>query len=53
MRKGQDLFPVYAYDTLLGILDTRRLNEALTWHRLRQKTRRELARPAAEKPSGE
>ena len=51
VRSGHDLFPVFANGVLVGTIDSRRMNEALTWHRLRQKIRHDLAHPA-DKPSG-
>lgn len=52
LRSGHDLFPVFANGVLVGTIDSRRLNESLAWHRLRQKTCRDLSgKPSREQPA--
>ncbi len=50
VRSGHDLFPVFANGVLIGIIDSRNMDEALTWHRLRQKTSRYLAQSTDKPP---
>jgi Zn-dependent protease len=46
-QSGQRLYPVYSFGELVGVLDTKNLENLIAWHRLQEHERRSGFRPPA------